>query len=143
MIKHVSAGGVVFNTNLDKVYLIHKIERDEWNLPKGHLEQGETSLDTAKREIKEETGLSDFVILGSSPTNIVSYKFINGNGKNEKTVYFFSAIALSDEACVTQQMADEGLDGAWFEVNEAIAIVMSETAETIKKSHETVLLYKN
>lgn len=32
--------------------------RDRWDLPKGHLDQGETDLECALRELEEETGIA-------------------------------------------------------------------------------------
>lgn len=47
-----SCGAVVFDG--DKILLIKQLE-GHWGFPKGHVEGGETEVQTAVREIKEET----------------------------------------------------------------------------------------
>jgi ADP-ribose pyrophosphatase YjhB (NUDIX family) len=56
MNKTLVAGGVVLNKS-GKVLVVS--QGDSWSLPKGHIESGETAQDTAVREIKEESGISD------------------------------------------------------------------------------------
>ena len=56
-----AAGGIVLDNN--KILLV-KNKKSEyvdnpksfWGFPKGHMEDGETPKDTAKREVMEETG---------------------------------------------------------------------------------------
>jgi 8-oxo-dGTP diphosphatase len=50
-----AAGGVVIDDG--RVAVVHRPHHDDWSLPKGKLEQGETWLDAAVREVAEETGL--------------------------------------------------------------------------------------
>ena len=53
------AGGVVFRKNgiVEEVLLVQASRnRNEWVLPKGHIEPGENPKETAVREVKEETG---------------------------------------------------------------------------------------
>lgn len=52
-----SAGGVVLNRK-GQVLVVNQRGRS-WSLPKGHLEAGEEPLAAARREIYEESGLSD------------------------------------------------------------------------------------
>ena len=55
-----AAGGVVYNTK-NEILLIHR--RGFWDLPKGKMEIDETIEDTAIREVEEETGLTNVMIL--------------------------------------------------------------------------------
>ena len=49
------AGGIVLNKNRE--ILVVNQNHDSWSLPKGHIDPGESSLDAAKREIYEESGI--------------------------------------------------------------------------------------
>ena len=51
-----AAGGVVMRDD-GKVALVHRPEYDDWTLPKGKLDAGETFEQAALREVEEETGL--------------------------------------------------------------------------------------
>jgi 8-oxo-(d)GTP phosphatase len=56
----LAAGGVVVRRSDDgtaEVVLVHRPRYDDWSLPKGKLETGESELDGALREVAEETGL--------------------------------------------------------------------------------------
>ncbi len=57
MKKRHSAGGVVFNAKGEA--LIVNQNNNSWSLPKGHIEPGETALEAATREIREESGLTE------------------------------------------------------------------------------------
>jgi 8-oxo-dGTP diphosphatase len=46
----------------DWLYARHR-ERDTWETAGGHIERGETPLDCAKRELREETGAERFNII--------------------------------------------------------------------------------
>ena len=50
-----AAGGVVMNEG--RVLLVHRPRYDDWTLPKGKLDRGESFEDAALREVWEETGL--------------------------------------------------------------------------------------
>ncbi len=56
---HLCASGLVFNAAQDHVLFIHQQASDFWMQPGGHYENEKTLWDTACREVREETGLSD------------------------------------------------------------------------------------
>jgi 8-oxo-dGTP diphosphatase len=51
-----AAGGIVVD-DAGRVLLVHRPRYDDWSLPKGKLEDGETWEAAAAREVEEETGL--------------------------------------------------------------------------------------
>jgi 8-oxo-dGTP pyrophosphatase MutT (NUDIX family) len=54
--QHVrAAGGVLVRDG--RIALVHRPKYDDWTLPKGKLEPGESFQDAAVREVREETGM--------------------------------------------------------------------------------------
>lgn len=53
--KEKSCGCIIIKN--DKVLLVYEKNRNFWGFPKGHMEENETEIETAKREVKEEVGL--------------------------------------------------------------------------------------
>jgi len=51
-----AAGGLV--TRDGRILVVHRPKYDDWSLPKGKLEDGESWADAALREVEEETGLT-------------------------------------------------------------------------------------
>src|SRR5580693_400704 len=52
----VAAGGIVLRPEAPLIALVRLRKRNEWVLPKGKLDDGETPRDAAEREVLEETG---------------------------------------------------------------------------------------
>lgn len=81
---------VIISKTEDKwVFCKHK-ERNTYEVPGGHREPGETILQTAKRELQEETGAIDFDI-----TPICVYSVIakdNFNGEESFGMLYFANI---------------------------------------------------
>ena len=61
-----------------------------WDFPKGHIEDNETELETASRELQEETGIGDFTLIDNFKYRI-SYNFRKKNQLVSKEVVFFLA----------------------------------------------------
>lgn len=55
-----AAGGIVYRRRPDgelEVAIVHRPKYDDWTLPKGKVDRGETIHEAAEREVEEETGL--------------------------------------------------------------------------------------
>jgi 8-oxo-dGTP pyrophosphatase MutT (NUDIX family) len=92
-----AAGGVVWRTGDDgalQTALVHRPKYDDWSLPKGKPEAGEHPLQTAVREVVEETGLtvvagrrslrtrySVTMRNGRTATKLVDYWLMHGRGE--------------------------------------------------------------
>ena len=84
-----AAGAVLWRKNSSndvEIALVHRPRYDDWSLPKGKLQNSESSLACAYREVLEETGVS--AIFGPEIGH-TTYETIDG----EKTVRYWSAQA--------------------------------------------------
>ena len=84
----ISSGGVVLNPD-GHVLILRRKQEGTWVLPKGKMEPGETLIQTALREVEEETGLKDLKIIRQ--IGLVRYVFLwRPDDKNyKKTVHYF------------------------------------------------------
>ena len=72
MIEATSCGGVViYRGKILALYKSYKNRYEGWVLPKGTVEQGETHIQTALREVREEAGVKASVVkyIGKSHYN--------------------------------------------------------------------------
>jgi 8-oxo-dGTP pyrophosphatase MutT (NUDIX family) len=100
-----AAGAVLWRREGDalRIALVHRPRYDDWSLPKGKVDPGETIAATAVREVLEETGFH--AILGRHLAK-VGYEVANRNGEGmvDKTVDYFSAEAVGGEFAVNDEV---------------------------------------
>src|SRR3954469_19311838 len=91
-----AAGAVLWRREGERIELalVHRPRYDDWSLPKGKVDPGETIMDTAAREILEETGFE--AVLGRYLTRTeYEVPVRGGEGIVHKTVDYFAAEAVS------------------------------------------------
>lgn len=102
---HQSAGAVVIDD--DGCLVVRRADRDEWVLPKGHLERDESSAVAAAREVREETGLEIEVVEDLGHTR---YRFGPGL-RHRKRVDWFLARRVGGELNLESQFSDAAFLG--------------------------------
>ncbi|SFP85328.1 mutator mutT protein [Amycolatopsis arida] len=109
--------------------LIGRLDRQGrllWSLPKGHIEDGETTEQTAVREVKEETGISAHVL---QPLGTIDYWFVAERRRVHKTVHHFLLEAWGGE------LSDEDV-----EVTEVAWVPLAELEERLAYADERKLV---
>lgn len=125
MLHEKSCGAIVyrkFHGNTE-ILLIKHINSGHWSFPKGHVENGETEVETAKREIKEETSID--VIIDPTFRETVTY---SPKKDTVKVVVYFLARAKNVDF-VPQE--DEIAEIRWVDISYAANILSYENDRTI------------
>lgn len=86
--REFSAGGVVFRRiNGQVLWLVQeRAGHGYWQLPKGHIEKGESSQQAAVREVKEESGITVRII---TKLSAIKYFYVIENERRFKQVQWY------------------------------------------------------
>jgi 8-oxo-dGTP pyrophosphatase MutT (NUDIX family) len=114
----VSSGGVVFRMRDDGGFDVALIRTHEgrWQLPKGWVEDGESMEETARREVREETGIEANVI---GPLGEIEYWYNSTYdpepGRVHKFVHFYLLQYVTGS---TEDHDREVLEARWVDIAE-------------------------
>ena len=124
IVREPTAGGIVFRYNSDNKLEILLIQdaKDRWTIPKGHIEKGETAVQTARREIGEEAGLRDLDMLGWLGKIHFRYR------RMEKLVLMTTQIYLARVRTSGNEIQkEEWMNGIkWFPFSKALDLIEYE-----------------
>jgi 8-oxo-dGTP pyrophosphatase MutT (NUDIX family) len=131
-----SAGIVLFRNDSDKnEFLLLNYPQGHWDFVKGKIEQNETSHETALRETKEETGITNIEFVDGFEES-VEYDFRFKKENIHKKVIFF--LAKTNEKNI--KLSHEHNDYLWLEYNDALKKTTFENAKNVlTKANEFLL----
>ena len=134
MKEEVSAGIILFNEIDKRKFLLLNYPSKHWDFVKGKMEKGETPHETAIRETKEETGISDVEFIDGFEEEI-EYYFYAENQEIHKKVIFFLGKTQTTEIVLSH----EHLDFIWLEFDNALNKTTYENAKNLLKKSKTFL----
>jgi 8-oxo-dGTP diphosphatase len=119
----LAAGGLVVRDD-GRVAVIHRPRYDDWSLPKGKLEDGESFEAGALREVLEETGIEGRITGELDPVSYVDRK------GRDKLVRWYRMELAADPAPFAPN----------DEVDELRWVTPAEARELVSYEHDRVLL---
>lgn len=115
--------------------LLRNRDHGTWGFPKGHREAGESDIECARREVLEETGLSEYEIdPGFEET--MSYPVHQGDTVYTKTVRYF--LARSDQGALA--LSQEHSEGDWYPYDQALRLLQHEESRNLLSAAETLVM---
>ena len=120
-----SCGAVVYNPKKHS-FLIIKMLNGNWGFPKGHTEDQETDIQTAIREVTEETGINIEILDGFKK----SIKYIPFPEVLKKVIFF---IGITEEEKVTIDK-NEIEDYMWCSYEEALKMITYKPQRDVMES---------
>lgn len=131
-IKDESIGVVpVFNGAAgENLFLVVLHKAGHWAFPKGHQDAGESELDTAKRELYEETGIKD-VELKNQKEFLEFYSFERHGKTYYKRVKYFIGLVLNKETKTPDKFKHEIKQTKWLSYTDALEILTFKEARDL------------
>ena len=118
--------GVMLVSKDKKIFVGKRIDnRSAWQMPQGGVDKEENLVDAAKRELKEETGISTIKIIKKSKKiytydlpNYLLGKIWKGKYKGQKQTWFLAEFLGKDNEIDLNQKNPEFKKWKWVDINE-------------------------
>lgn len=113
--------------NDGKILMLRRGDSGNWTMPGGTMEFGESLLDCAKREVKEETGLfveiSDLIGTYTNPQTLVQYS--DGEVRQEFSLVYYASVFDGD-----LRIDSESTEYRWIDLNVVFHYELAESQRT-------------
>ena len=134
MKEEVSAGIILFNESENRKFLLLNYPSKHWDFVKGKMENGETTHETALRETKEETGISDVEFLDGFEEEIEYYFRAENQNIHKKVIFFLGKTKTLDII-----LSHEHLDFIWLNYDNALNKITYDNAKNLLKKSKKFL----
>lgn len=131
-VREKSCGAVVYRRENDQIQtLIIRHNQGHWGLPKGHIENAENEMETALREVEEETGFMTSLDPGFREETHYSPK----SGVQKEVVYFLATPVSGSEHPDHSEISEV----KWVGIMDAQAILTYENdAAMLRKAYRYI-----
>lgn len=127
VVRHVGSAVMMAVDEKKRILLVRQYrlpaERYLWELPAGRLDPGETALQAAKRELREETGC-----MARKWTKLVTFFASPGYVQERMTIYRAEELTQGEAT----PMDDERIEAKWFTRKEMDAMIRSGKIQDAK-----------
>ena len=111
----------------ESYFLLIRDPYQNWGLPKGHVERGETPEQTALREVQEETGIAALELHDVLDT--IDWFFRDGPDLIHKYCHFF---LMETSVAATEPQLEEGItECIWLPIEEALSTLTYDNARGV------------
>ena len=146
----IGVGIVVLNKN-NKIFVAKRIDnpKDFWQMPQGGVDENESYLDAAYRELYEETNIKEIELIKEVeefttyvlPDHLLGIIW-KGKFKGQKQKWFIMRFVGNEDEINIKTKKPEFLDWKWIDVNEITKKVVNfkyEVYKKVKKEVEKIL----
>ena len=128
-----SGVGIMLLNAENKVFIAKRIDvrSEAWQMPQGGIDDGETALEAALRELKEEIGTNHAEMMQEMPNWLyydlpedLQKKLWDGKFKGQKQKWFLFRFLGQDSDIQLETEHPEFLDWKWTEVDSLLDLVI-------------------
>ena len=144
--------GIILLNKENKIFVGKRIDNptNSWQMPQGGIDQNESIIDAAKRELKEETGITNVEVVKELkywltyelPNNLLG-KIWKGRYRGQKQKWFIMKFLGEIEEINIKTQHPEFLEWKWIDAKELPDIAVHFKIDVYKKLLKEIINLKN